>query len=280
MAGADTEPIRSRPAYELVAESIERSILAGRLRPGDPIGIESELVRRFGVNRSTVREGIRLLEQSGLVARDEPAAAGGRAALPSPRMSRALILQQVTFRELWHTSRALEPAAVEPAMDNATSEDLAALRANIALTKRAERDPAQVADLDAEFPPADRPRRTQSRAVARQRALEHAGQADHRTDHLQEPGGNSQADRRARAHPRGAREARFPPSAGYGLIATCATGRRGSSGRAWTSAALWNASRRCPPAHAGATLPRRYCRPRRQANWRKGYRSRASAASA
>ena len=156
MVGADShyEPIRSRPAYELVAEAIERRILAGRLRPGDPIGTESELVRRFGVNRSTVREGIRLLEQSGLVARETSRRL--LVAVPhyhrlATRMSRALILQQVTFRELWHTSRALEPAAVESAMDNATDEDLAALRANIALTKRAERDPAEVADLDAEF---------------------------------------------------------------------------------------------------------------------------------
>ena len=64
------ERIKPRPAYELVAEAIEKKILAGRLKPGDPVGTESELVRQFGVNRSTVREGIRLLEQSGLVARE------------------------------------------------------------------------------------------------------------------------------------------------------------------------------------------------------------------
>ncbi|HEY5832150.1 MAG TPA: winged helix-turn-helix domain-containing protein, partial [Hyphomicrobiaceae bacterium] len=53
------ERIKARPAYELVAEAIERKILAGRLKPGDPVGTESELVKQFGVNRSTVREGIR-----------------------------------------------------------------------------------------------------------------------------------------------------------------------------------------------------------------------------
>src|SRR5580765_4859207 len=108
------ERIKPRPAYELVAEAIERKILAGRLRPGDPVGTESELVRQFGVNRSTVREGIRLLEQSGLVAREPSRRLS--VAVPhyhrlATRMTRALILQQVTFRELWHTSRALEPAA-------------------------------------------------------------------------------------------------------------------------------------------------------------------------
>jgi DNA-binding FadR family transcriptional regulator len=153
-ATARFERIRSRPAYELVAEAIEKKILAGRLKPGDPIGTESELVRQFGVNRSTVREGIRLLEQSGLVARDP----SRRLAVSVPhyhrlatRMSRALVLQQVTFRELWHTSKALEPAAVDQAMDNATEEDLAGLEANLSATRAAAADPGAVAELDAQF---------------------------------------------------------------------------------------------------------------------------------
>src|SRR5215510_6423888 len=148
------ERIKARPAYELVADEIEQKILTGVLRPGDPIGPESELVKQFGVNRSTVREGIRLLEQSGLVTRE----ASRRLLVAVPhyhglatRMTRALILQQVTFRELWHTSRALEPAAVDQAMDNATDEDLALLAANVEGTRRAARQPAAVAELDAEF---------------------------------------------------------------------------------------------------------------------------------
>jgi DNA-binding FadR family transcriptional regulator len=66
-------------------------------------------------------------------------------------MSRALILQQVTFRELWATSRVLEPAAVDQAMDNRTDEDLANIAANIADTRRVQSDAAAVAELDAEF---------------------------------------------------------------------------------------------------------------------------------
>src|SRR6476646_4277749 len=148
------ERIKPRPAYELVAEAIERKILAGRLKPGDPIGTESELVKQFGVNRSTVREGIRLLEQSGLVAREPSRRLS--VAVPhyhrlATRMSRALILQQVTFRELWHTSRALEPACVDEAMDNATDEDFKALSANITAMRKMRDDANAVGKLDAEF---------------------------------------------------------------------------------------------------------------------------------
>lgn len=151
---ATYDRIKARPAYELVAEAIERKIMAGILRPGDPVGTESALVKQFGVNRSTVREGIRLLEQAGLVARESSRRLS--VAVPhyhglATRMSRALVLQQVTFRELWHTSCALEPAAVDLAVEHRTDEDLAALDANLAQTRAVHRDAPAVAELDAEF---------------------------------------------------------------------------------------------------------------------------------
>ncbi|PAM97073.1 GntR family transcriptional regulator, partial [Streptomyces sp. Alain-F2R5] len=54
------------PAYQKVADAIEREIINGRIKPGEPIGTEQQLVEQFGVNRSTVREGIRVLEEGGL----------------------------------------------------------------------------------------------------------------------------------------------------------------------------------------------------------------------
>lgn len=152
--GKDFERIRTRPAYEQVAEAIEQKILAGTLKPGDPIGTESELVQQFGVNRSTVREGIRLLERSGLVARQSSRRLS--VAMPhyhklTTRLTRALILQQVTFRELWHTSCALEPAAMSLAIDNRTDADLAALEENLATTRAGAKKPAVIVECDAEF---------------------------------------------------------------------------------------------------------------------------------
>ena len=62
--------IERAPAYRLVYDALEREIFAGRLRAGDPLPAETQLAEQLGVNRSTVREGIRLLEQSGLVERN------------------------------------------------------------------------------------------------------------------------------------------------------------------------------------------------------------------
>ena len=233
------ERIKPRPAYELVAEAIERKILAGRLKPGDPIGTESELVRQFGVNRSTVREGIRLLEQSGLVAREPSRRLS--VAVPhyhrlASRMTRALILQQVTFRELWHTSRALEPAAVDQAMDNAT--DGGSCRA-----RRQRRQDAQgagairspSAELDAEF-------HKLIGKAAHNRVLllakEPSGMLVRPTTAFiifNNPRGIPRLIEAHRAHPRRSAAARPRRRAGCGSTAICATGRPASSAPAATS---------------------------------------------
>jgi len=146
--------VNATPAYQQVADAIEREIVAGRIRPGDPLGTEAELVKQFGVNRSTVREGIRLLEQGGLVRRDSSRRLW--VGLPhydqlATRMSRALVLQQVTFRELYEASLPVQIATIEAAVRRATPEIIGALDDNIAHTEEALDDPAAVAELDAEF---------------------------------------------------------------------------------------------------------------------------------
>jgi DNA-binding FadR family transcriptional regulator len=138
----------------MVAEAIEREITSGRLKPGDEIGTEAELVRQFGVNRSTVREGIRVLEQSGLVRRE--AARKLFVCTPhyrdlSSRMSRALVIGEVTFREVFETAMALELGAVEGAVDHAGEDDIAALERNQAEAEAAVADPAALAEVDTRF---------------------------------------------------------------------------------------------------------------------------------
>jgi GntR family transcriptional repressor for pyruvate dehydrogenase complex len=146
--------IVTTPAYKMVAETIERDIVAGRLQAGDPLGTESALATQFGVNRSTVREGIRLLEHGGLVRRDSsrrlwvgvPGTEGMAA-----RMSRALVLHEITFRELYEASLALQVATIEAAVEHATAAQIALLEGNIARTAERLDDATAVAKLDAEF---------------------------------------------------------------------------------------------------------------------------------
>ncbi|MEV0321406.1 FadR/GntR family transcriptional regulator [Streptomyces sp. NPDC050658] len=70
MAADDTDlfrPVTPVRAYQRVAEQIEERIVAGDLPPGSRLPAERELVNRFGVGRSTVREALRVLQSAGLI---------------------------------------------------------------------------------------------------------------------------------------------------------------------------------------------------------------------
>lgn len=146
--------IESVPAYRVVCDAIEARILDGRMKAGDQLPTESELAEQFGLARHTVREGLRLLEESGFVARE----AGRRlfVKMPhyaelAPRATRALIMQRVTFRELWEVSLALEPQAALGAARHITPEDLEALDALLDETDARHAKGESITALDVAF---------------------------------------------------------------------------------------------------------------------------------
>lgn len=60
---------KSLSRYEEVGQSLRERIESGRYRQGESIPTEMELMREYGVARSTVRQAIAVLEQQGYVAR-------------------------------------------------------------------------------------------------------------------------------------------------------------------------------------------------------------------
>jgi len=59
--------VRAARLYEQIVEQIERSIVAGKLRPGDQLPTERDLAQQFGVSRTAVREAVKTLTEKGLV---------------------------------------------------------------------------------------------------------------------------------------------------------------------------------------------------------------------
>ncbi len=118
-------PLKKRPAYLLVFDALEDEILSGRLTEGDAIPTEMQLCQEFDVQRSTVREGIRLLEQSGLVARN-----GKRLTVVRPKTeeaaetaSRGLARHGVRFIDVWEANLAILPGTVRLAAQKISEED-------------------------------------------------------------------------------------------------------------------------------------------------------------
>lgn len=61
------QPAQRRRLHEEVATQLRDAILHGHYQPGDKLPPERELAERFRVNRTSVREAIKLLESYGLV---------------------------------------------------------------------------------------------------------------------------------------------------------------------------------------------------------------------
>ncbi|MGH3922437.1 MAG: GntR family transcriptional regulator [Pseudonocardiaceae bacterium] len=53
--------------YRRIADDLRRQIASGELATGQRVPSEAELMRRYGVSRGTARQGLALLEATGLV---------------------------------------------------------------------------------------------------------------------------------------------------------------------------------------------------------------------
>lgn len=149
-----TRKAATQPIYRTLADSIAQDILAGQIKPGEQLPSETSLAERFGVHRSTVREGIRLLEETGMLARKSQKrlmVAVPDSANLSDRTVRALVMKQVTVRELYEANRAMDPLFARIAAENASGAQIERLRRNLRETRAAAGDPAGLGALDAEF---------------------------------------------------------------------------------------------------------------------------------
>jgi GntR family transcriptional regulator, transcriptional repressor for pyruvate dehydrogenase complex len=148
------EKLNIPSAYQVVSRELRRMILSGALKTGDQLPTETLLAKQFGVNRSTVREGIRQLENEGLVRRESRKRLC--VAVPdqrdiAPRVIRTMVMHQVTFKELWEAALVLEPACASLCADNRRDELVAALDANLQRTRHVLHNARLCTELDTEY---------------------------------------------------------------------------------------------------------------------------------
>lgn len=137
-------------AYRAVSAELQKLIQSGVLAPGQPLPSETALAEQFGVHRSTIREGIRQLENEGYLTRSSrktlTVSIPGREAIGT-RSSRALLVHKITFRQLWEAAMILEPQAAFLAAERADMTQIDLLRQNVQKTRDLIANPGQSEDI-------------------------------------------------------------------------------------------------------------------------------------
>jgi GntR family transcriptional repressor for pyruvate dehydrogenase complex len=141
-------------AYEQLAAAFRASILSGELVEGQRLPSETRLADDAGVSRSTVREALRLLQESGFLERTSPKILVVRRAAETPahrEMTHALRRRTVTFAALHEALMLLEPELARLAAMRRDDEDLATLRQILDAQRAHRRDYATWCRLDEAF---------------------------------------------------------------------------------------------------------------------------------
>lgn len=118
---------RTPKTAELVAATLRRMIVDGRLKDGDFLPHETDLMGHFQVSRPTMREAVRVLESDGLVQVRRGARTGARVLVPGPEIvarpaGLLLELSGATLADVMTARAGIEPLAARLLADQGTVE--------------------------------------------------------------------------------------------------------------------------------------------------------------
>lgn len=121
--------VRSPSLADRVADQLEAMMLDGTLEPGERLIAERDLAVKLGVSRPSLRDGLALLEDRGLVTttrKDGTLVAQFLAPLATP-LARLLTSDPRVAEDYFEYRRLIEPQAAALAAERATAPDREAL---------------------------------------------------------------------------------------------------------------------------------------------------------
>jgi GntR family transcriptional repressor for pyruvate dehydrogenase complex len=128
------KPADSRVTARLLSE-FKLLMSTGEITPGTKLPPERELAKRFGVNRGSLRQVLKLLEIMGVLTQrvgDGTYLNASAETILNEPLDFLIALDDLTHYELFETRLIVEPELAKRAAERATASDLAALRRAIA----------------------------------------------------------------------------------------------------------------------------------------------------
>lgn len=126
--------VRQSTVTQKIISQIRSAILQGKLRPGDKLPSERELVDQFQVSKQSLREAMRALEHVGLI--DVRKGIGGGAHIvevdievTKENLANYLSFKNLSIENLSEFRKLIEPYAAAKAAENISSKELEALEA-------------------------------------------------------------------------------------------------------------------------------------------------------
>jgi len=148
---------RTREKPQQIADELRALIVAGELSEGESLGLEPQLVERFGVSRPSLREALRILEAEGLITVVRGVRGGVIAHEPDERQTArtaAMVLQarNVALADVFEARALLEPLAAKAIASMRRRRPIVAeLRCLIAQEEEAVADPEAFGVANAAF---------------------------------------------------------------------------------------------------------------------------------
>jgi GntR family transcriptional repressor for pyruvate dehydrogenase complex len=126
------DSVKSSKVSQNITDQIRNAIFEGRLKPGDKLPSEKELIENFKVSKATLREALRSLEVLGFL--EIRKGVSGGAFVTEVDMTKArdsvtnfLLFKNLSLKDLSEVRLLLEPYIAEKAILAITQEDLSRL---------------------------------------------------------------------------------------------------------------------------------------------------------
>lgn len=130
------KPLYDKRAFEEISDQIRNLIYMKKLKPGDKLPSERELAEKFKIGRTAVREGLRILEQSGLI-RVKQGREGGsfinnvNMSIVSDSLYDVIIRADISIDNLIEVRIGIEKLIIGIALPRITENDLTLLKKHI-----------------------------------------------------------------------------------------------------------------------------------------------------
>jgi GntR family transcriptional repressor for pyruvate dehydrogenase complex len=153
-AAAVFKPVRSKRAFEEIADRVREMLESGELKVGDRLPPERELSKQLNVSRAALREALRTLEHAGLLVL-RPGKLGGafvadaQSQAISENMSDLLKMGGISLSHLTEARAWIEEVVVRVACERADDADFLALEENVRLAEQLFAEGRMMEKLDA-----------------------------------------------------------------------------------------------------------------------------------